>query len=76
MIKRIEIQGHGEFEVRHDYLHRGVRPRLVLGGQKPKSQFKEVQYDTYYIEYENEERYQRGYDYEANEIWIKVIEKT
>lgn len=76
MIIRIEIKDHGEFDVRHDYLHRGVRPRLVLEGQKPKTRFKEVQYDTHYIEYEYQETFQRGYDYEGNEIWIKVLDKT
>ena len=73
MIRKIEIKGIGKFEIRHDLMHRGVRPRLKTFD---KGKYKEVQFDSYrddLEQYQLASKWQRGYDYEGNEIQIRVV---
>ncbi len=76
-ITKIEIQGFGEFEIKHDYLHRGNRPRLVTFD---KGRFKEVQFDDYIENYEEfyplRSPFQKGYDYQTQEILIRIVNQS
>jgi len=71
MIEKIEIKGVGKLEIRHDLLHRGHRPRLKTFD---KGIYKEVSFNSY-IDYVKP-TYQLGYDYNGNEIQIRVIDET
>jgi len=71
-VKKIEIQGHGALEVKHDYLHRGNRPRLVT---YDKDRFKEVQFDSYEENPLKHNQWQLGWDYNGDEIKIKVTQE-
>jgi len=68
MIIQIEIDGIGFFDVKHDLMHRGNRPRLKTFD---KNEYREVSFNSY-IDYA-EPIYQKGYDYYGNEINIRVI---
>jgi len=68
IIHNVEIEGFGEFSIKHDYRHRG-RSRLVTF---EKGRFKEVQFNSF--DYRKTFEYQDGYDYESSEIRIKVID--
>lgn len=71
MIKEIEIKDVGKFEIRHDLMHRGNRPRLKTFD---KGIYKEVSFN-YFYDYA-EPTYQLGFDYNGNEIQIRVIDET
>jgi hypothetical protein len=75
MIKRIEIIGFGEFDVSHDLLH---RPKSYLKLNTKNTRFKEVQFDSFNDDARclNGEWSQLGYDYEGNEIQIKIKKIT
>lgn len=68
MIKEIEIKSVGKFEIKHDLMHRGNRPRLKTFD---KGIYKEVSFNCF-IDYV-EPIYQLGYDYNGNEIQIRVV---
>ena len=68
MIKEIEIKGAGKFEIKHDLMHRGNRPRLKTFD---KGIYKEVSFNSF-IDY-LEPIYQLGYDYNGNEIQIRIV---
>jgi len=68
MIKEIEIKDVGKFEIRHDLLHRGNRPRLKTFD---KGIYKEVSFNSY-VDY-LEPTYQLGFDVNGNEIQIRVL---
>ena len=73
-IKKIEIEGHGEFIIKADMLHRS---RSYLKTYD-KGRFKQVQFDSYTEDiemYVNRNSFQKGYDYNGKEIRIKVINK-
>lgn len=63
----VEIKGFGVFKIKHNYLHRG-RSRLVT---YDTARFKEIQFDSYIENPRNP--FQRGYDYNGEEILIKVL---
>ncbi len=69
MINEIEIKDVGKFKIKHDLLHRGNRPRLKT---YDKGLYKEVSFNSY-IDY-LKPTYQLGFDYNGNEIQIKVIQ--
>lgn len=69
-ITKIEIEGHGEFKVKDDLLH---RPKSYLK-TFDKGRFKQVQFN-YYFDYV-EPQFQEGYDYSGQPIRIKVLEQT
>lgn len=64
---RIEIKDVGIFDVKWDYLHRGKNPRIVT---TDKGLYKSVQFNMY--EWYDWNKFQNGYDYEGNEIQIKL----
>ena len=68
MIKEIEIKCVGKFEIKHDLMHRGNRPRLKTFD---KGIYKEVSFNSF-VDYV-EPIYQLGYDYNGNEIQIMVV---
>lgn len=65
---QVDIKDIGTFDVKHDYLHRGIRPRIVTTN---KGIYKELQFNAYRKIYWNE--YQLGYDAVNNEIQIKLL---
>ena len=67
-IKEIEVKGVGNFEIRHDLMHRGNRPRLKTFD---KGIYKEVSFNSF-VDY-LASIYQLGYDYNGNEIQIRVV---
>jgi hypothetical protein len=67
MVLKIEIEGIGEFDIKHDLLHRGNRPRLKT---YHKGIFREVSFNSF-EDYLNP-TYQRGFDYEGTEIQINL----
>ena len=69
MINEIEIKDVGKFKIKHDLLHRGNRPRLKT---YDKGLYKEVSFNSY-IDY-LKPTYQLGFDYNGNDIQIKVIQ--
>lgn len=68
MVREIEIKGVGSFEIKHDLLHRGHRPRLETHSN---GLYKEISFNSF-IDY-IEPTYQLGFDYSGNEIQIKIL---
>ena len=68
MIKEIEVKNVGFFEVKHDLMHRGNRPRLKTFD---KGIYKEVSFNSF-VDY-IKPIYQLGYDYNGKEIQIRVV---
>lgn len=71
-ILKIEIEGHGEFKVRADMLHRHKSYLKTFD----KGRFKEVQFNSYNKDiecYTTRNPFQDGYDYNGDEIRIKVL---
>lgn len=74
-ILKIEIEGHGEFEVKADMLHRSKSYLKLFN----KDRFKEVQFDSYNEDiecYVKRNPFQRGYDNNGEEIRIKILERS
>jgi hypothetical protein len=69
-ITAVEIEGVGSFEVKHNLMHRGQNPRLKL---HEKGKYRSVQFDSFKDPYNIAPEFQKGYDYEGNEIQIKII---
>jgi len=70
MIYEIEIKGYGYFDVKKDLMHRGQNPRLKLNTE---CRFKTVSFDSY--EDFIYPLFQKGYDYQGNEILIKITKE-
>ena len=71
-ILRIEIEGHGEFDIKADMTHRSRNYLKTFD----EGRFKEVQFDSCVADgeaYLKRNPFQKGYDYNGDEIKIKGI---
>ena len=72
MITKIEVENVGIFKIKYDRMHRGINPRLIT---HKTDRFKAFQFD-HYDEGLLDSIYQKGYDYEGNEVRIRILERS
>lgn len=66
---KVEVKDVGVFEIKHNYLHRALNPRLITFDNH---KYKVLQYDSFRNDLK-ENVFQDGYDYELNKIEMRLI---
>lgn len=67
---KVEIKDIGIFEIKHNYLHRGLNPRIVTF---EKGKYKCLQFNGYREDI-LAKYFQDGFDFELNKIQIRLID--